>query len=418
LDFDIVSGFRLRASDFLVGDMDLNYTLEEERFRDEVRAWLAANLPTDWERLTYAEAENMDQWMAFLKRWQRQLYEAGWAGLSWPEEYGGRGATIIEQLIFTEEMARARAPSLLNISIGIELVGPAIMHHGTEEQKRRYLPKILSAEEIWSQGFSEPGAGSDLASLQTRAVLEDDCFVITGQKVWMSWAEYSDYCILLARTGPSTPKHKGISCLLVDMRSPGITIRPTKQITGEAEFSEVFFDGVVVPRENLVGEFNQGWTVAMTILMHERGTSAIGYQIRFRRELEELIQLARSFERDGRRAADDPLLRQKLAQAYIEVETLKHNIYRSATQIMRSGKPGPESSIIKLFWSEMDRRQKEVAMEVLGMYSQLAGGSKWAIDHGRWLRAFLWSRAGTIYAGSSEIQRNIIAERVLGLPRG
>jgi alkylation response protein AidB-like acyl-CoA dehydrogenase len=202
------------------------------------------------------------------------------------------------------------------------------------------------------------------------------------------------------------------------MRSPGITIRPTKQITGEAEFSEVFFDGVVVPRENLVGGLGSGWAVAMTILMHERGTSAIGYQIRLRRELDELIQLAKSFEREGHRASEDPLLRQKLAQAYIEVEILKHNIYRSVTQIMRSGKPGPESSIIKLFWSEMDRRQKETAMEILGMYSQLAKGSKWAVDDGRWLRAFLWSRAGTIYAGSSEIQRNIIAERVLGMPRG
>jgi alkylation response protein AidB-like acyl-CoA dehydrogenase len=249
-------------------------------------------------------------------------------------------------------------------------------------------------------------------------VLEDDHFVVTGQKVWTSWAEYSDFCILLARTDPAVPKHKGISCLLVDMRSPGVNIRPTVQITGEAEFSEVFFDGVRVPRENLVGEINQGWAVAMTILMHERGTSAIGYQIRFRNELDELIGLAKEFERDGHPASEDPLLRQKLAQSYIEVEILKYNIYRSATQIMRSGKPGPESSITKLFWSEMDRRQKEAGMEMLGMYSQLVRGSRRAVDNGRWQRAFLWSRAGTIYAGSSEIQRNIIAERVLGMPKG
>ncbi|HXG68534.1 MAG TPA: acyl-CoA dehydrogenase [Blastocatellia bacterium] len=398
--------------------MRLAYTEEEERFRNEVRAWLAANLPKDWKSLAYADAERMDEWMAFLKDWQRKLYDAGWAGISWLKEYGGRGATINEQLIFIEEMARARAPNLMNISIGMELVGPAIIHHGTEEQKRRYLPKILSAEEIWCQGFSEPGAGSDLAALQTRAALEDDHFVVTGQKVWTSWAEYSDYCILLARTDPAAPKHKGISCLLVDMRSPGITIRPTVQITGEAEFSEVFFDGVRVPRDNLVGGINQGWAVAMTILMHERGTSAIGYQIRFRNELDELIELAKSFDREGQRPADDPLVRQQLAQAFIEVEILKYNIYRSATQIKRSGRPGPESSIIKLFWSEMDRRQKEMGMEMLGLHSQLAQGSKWAVDHGKWLRAFLWSRAGTIYAGSSEIQRNIIAERVLGMPRG
>jgi len=298
------------------------------------------------------------------------------------------------------------------------LVGPALMHDGTEEQKRRYLPKILSAEEIWCQGFSEPNAGSDLAALQTRAVPDGDHFVITGQKVWVSWAEYSDHCILLVRTDPAAPKHKGISCLLVDMRSPGITVRPIVQMTGEAEFSEVFFDGVRVPREHLVGEINQGWAVAMTILMHERGTSAIGYQIRLRAELDELMGLAKSIERDGRPASADPLIQQKLAQAYIEVEILKYIIYRSATQVGRHGRPGPESSIIKLFWSEMDRRQKAVAMEILGLRSQLVAGSEWAVAHGRWQRAFLWSRAGTIYAGSSEIQRNIIAERVLGLPRG
>jgi alkylation response protein AidB-like acyl-CoA dehydrogenase len=398
--------------------MDLNYTIEEEQFRDQVRSWLAANLPVGWQSLASGETADMDAWIAFLKDWQAKLCSAGWSGIAWPKEYGGRGATIIEQLIFTEEMALAGAPNMMNIAIGMELVGPAIIHHGSEQQKRRYLPKILSADEIWCQGFSEPGAGSDLASLQTRAVLQGDRFIVTGQKVWTSWAEYSDHCILLARTDSLAPKHKGISCLLVDMRSPGITIRPTVQITGEAEFSEVFFDGVEVPFENLVGEINQGWMVAMTVLMHERGTSAIGYQIRFRAELDELINLAKTTQRQGRPASLDPQVRQKLAQSFIEVEILKHNIYRSATQIMISGKPGPESSIVKLFWSEMDQRQKEIGMEMLGMFSQLVAGDPRAVDYGRWPRAFLWSRAGTIYAGSSEIQRNIIAERVLGMPRG
>jgi len=398
--------------------MNLDYTPEEQRFRVEVRNWIDANLSPDWEDISRRQAENMDEWMAFLKDWQHKLHQAGWAGISWPEEYGGRGATINEQLIFTEEMAKTKAPNMMNVSIGIELAGPAIIHHGTEEQKQRYLRKILSAEEIWAQGFSEPGAGSDLASLQTKAVIDGDYFVVTGQKVWMSWAEYSDFCILLARTDPDAPKHKGISFLLVDMKSSGITIRPTVQITGEAEFSEVFFDGVRVPRENLVGGLNQGWNVAMTVLMHERGTSAIGYQIRFRNELDDLIRLAQSHQRDGRLVSEDPAFRRKLAQAFIDVEVLKYNIYRSATQMVRSGKPGPESSIVKLFWSEMDRRQKLLGMEMLGMYSQLVNGSEWAVDHGKWPRAFLWSRAGTIYAGSSEIQRNIIAERVLGMPRG
>jgi len=397
--------------------MDLNRTQEEERFCDEVRAWLAANLRDLNESQSYDQAENMDEWMAFLKRWQRKLYEAGWSGISWPREYGGRGASIIEELIFTEELARAKAPNLMNIGIGIELVGPAIIHHGTEAQKQRYLPKILSGEEIWSQGFSEPDAGSDLASLRTVAVEKDEQFFVTGQKVWTSWAEYSDYCILLARTDPSASKHKGISCFLVDMKSPGITIRPTVQITGEAEFSEVFFDNVCLPRESLLGGINEGWKVAMTILAHERGTSAIRYQIRFRRELDDLISLSKSTKREGRILSDDPLVKQKLAQCFIEVEVLKYNIYRSVSQIMRNGKPGSESSIVKLFWSEMDRRQKELGMEILGIYSQLVQHSKWTVDGGQWPRAFLWSRAGTIYAGSSEIQRNIIAERVLGLPK-
>jgi len=397
--------------------MDLNRTQEEERFCDEVRAWLAANLRDLNESQSYDQAENMDEWMAFLKRWQRKLYEAGWSGISWPREYGGRGASIIEELIFTEELARAKAPNLMNIGIGIELVGPAIIHHGTEAQKQRYLPKILSGEEIWSQGFSEPDAGSDLASLRTVAVEKDEQFFVTGQKVWTSWAEYSDYCILLARTDPSASKHKGISCFLVDMKSPGITIRPTVQITGEAEFSEVFFDNVCLPRESLLGGINEGWKVAMTILAHERGTSAIRYQIRFRRELDDLISLSKSTKREGRILSEDPLVKQKLAQCFIEVEVLKYNIYRSVSQIMRNGKPGSESSIVKLFWSEMDRRQKELGMEILGIYSQLVQHSKWTVDGGQWPRAFLWSRAGTIYAGSSEIQRNIIAERVLGLPK-
>ena len=397
--------------------MDLNRTQEEERFCDEVRAWLAANLRDLNESQSYDQAENMDEWMAFLKRWQRKLYAAGWSGISWPREYGGRGASIIEELIFTEELARAKAPNLMNIGIGIELVGPAIIHHGTEAQKQRYLPKILSGEEIWSQGFSEPDAGSDLASLRTVAVEKDEQFFVTGQKVWTSWAEYSDYCILLARTDPSASKHKGISCFLVDMKSPGITIRPTVQITGEAEFSEVFFDNVCLPRESLLGGINEGWKVAMTILAHERGTSAIRYQIRFRRELDDLISLSKSTKREGRILSEDPLVKQKLAQCFIEVEVLKYNIYRSVSQIMRNGKPGSESSIVKLFWSEMDRRQKELGMEILGIYSQLVQHSKWTVDGGQWPRAFLWSRAGTIYAGSSEIQRNIIAERVLGLPK-
>lgn len=251
--------------------MRLNYTPEEERFRDEVRAWLAANLPKDREKIENAEGENTDEWMAFLKGWQRKLYDAGWAGISWPKEYGGRGATINEQLIFTEEMARAKAPNLMNVSIGIELVGPAIIHHGTEEQKRRYLPKILSAEEIWSQGFSEPGAGSDLASLQTRAEVEDDHFVITGQKVWTSWAHKAHAFFVLCRTSPqSDDRHEGLSQLIVELKAPGVTVRPIRFMNAHHHFNEVFLDNVFVPDEMVVGEIGQGWKQVTSELALER----------------------------------------------------------------------------------------------------------------------------------------------------
>ena len=398
--------------------MDLNLTPEEARFRDEVREWLEANLPRGWEPLFENRGEDMESWVQFLKEWQRKLFGNGLVGIGWPREYGGRGATMIEQLILTQELARAGAPELLHIAAGLELVGPALMHYGTPEQKQRYLPRILSAKEVWSQGFSEPGAGSDLAALQTRAVLEDGHFVVTGQKVWISSAGISDYNIMLVRTDPDAPRHKGISCLLVDMHSPGVTLTPTRQMTGESEFAEIFLDGVKVPRENLLGGLNEGWSVAMTILMYERGTAAIAAQQVARTQLDELLELAKSLQVGDRPAAADPILRQRLAQAHIEVEILKHIIYRSVSEIQRTGKPGSESSIIKTFWSEMERRQKEVAMEMQGLYSQLSKGSKWAVDDGRWQREYLWSRAGTIYSGSSEIQRNIIALRVLGMPRG
>ena len=397
--------------------MDLNWTPQEAQFRDEVQEWLSANLPRDWGPLFENRGEDMESWVHFLKGWQRKLHENGLVGIGWPKEYGGRGATIVEQLILAEELARAGAPELLHIGAGIELVGPALMHYGTPEQKQRYLPRILSAEEVWSQGYSEPGAGSDLAALQTRAVVEEDHFSVSGQKVWISSAGHSDYNIMLVRTDPDAPKHKGISCLLVDMHSPGVTITPTRQMTGESEFAEVFLDGVKVPRENLLGGLNDGWGVALTILMYERGTAAIAAQQVARSQLDELLRLSKSLQVAGRPAAADPILRQRLAQAHIEVEILKHIIYRTASEIQRSGKPGSESSIIKLFWSEMERRQKETAMEMQGLYSQLRKGSKWAVDDGRWQREYLWARAGTIYAGSSEIQRNIIAQRVLGMPR-
>jgi alkylation response protein AidB-like acyl-CoA dehydrogenase len=284
-------------------------------------------------------------------------------------------------------------------------------------KKKRYLSKILSCEEIWCQGFSEPNAGSDVASIRTRAELKGDEFIINGQKVWTSLAQIADWCMLLVRTDPEAPKHRGMSYLLVDMHSPGITVRPLKQLTGEAEFNEVFFADVRVPRQNLVGELNEGWRVAITTLMNERGTAAFGTQARFRIILDNLMGLAKKSTVNGKPALQDPLIRQQLAQHYIEVELLKYNCFRNFTRLLRGGTPGPEGSTLKLQWSELNQRMQETAMAIEGPYSQLLRGSPWAVESGRWQHNFLRSRANTIEAGTSEIQRNIIAERVLGLSK-
>ena len=397
--------------------MDLTLTPAEEKFRDECHAWLEAHVPRQWHDPTFREALSPAEEVAFLKSWQRTLYEGGWVGLTWPREYGGQGATFMEQVIFNQEMTRAKAPPLINV-LGIIIAGPTIMVHGTEEQKRRYLPNILNAEEIWCQGFSEPNSGSDLASLTTRARLDGDEFVVNGQKIWNSFGHLAQQCLLLARTDFNVPKHRGISALIVDMQSPGIAVKPLRQITGDAEFNEVFFDDVRVPRANLLGEMNDGWNAAITILMFERLNTASLLETQTKIALDELLETARRTLRNGRPATEDPLIRQKLAQIYIEVEILRLSTYRSITRLQRGQRPGPEGSIDKLFWSETAQRLYEVAMEILGPYGQLVKGSKWAIDSGRWPYEFLRARADTIAGGTSEIMRNIIGERVLGLPKG
>jgi len=391
--------------------MDLSFSATEEAFRSELRAWLADNAPAaqgDGEQ-TLAEE------VASLVQWQRKLHAGGWVGAHWPKEYGGRGATVVENYLFQEEMARAKAPEIIN-RIGVNLVGPTLITHGSEAQKQRYLSKILGAEEIWCQLFSEPGAGSDLTALRCKAERDGDVFVVNGQKVWTSYAQFSSWGILLARTDPAAPKSKGISFLIVDMHSPGITIRPLRQMTGSEEFNEVFLDNVRIPAANLVGELNRGWEIAQTTLSHERGTSARQLVVH-RILLEELLALARTHDRGGTRAASHPLARQRLAQAFVEVELLKLHNWRTLTNLLRHGRPGPESSLVKLFWSEMSQRLHDTAMEILGVDGQLMPGDRRTIARGRWPRSYLYYRAGTIFAGTSEIQRNIIAERVLGLPR-
>lgn len=395
--------------------MDLNLTPRELRSRDEVRAWFAENVPKDWVKRR-DEEESMQGRFDYLRAWQRKLYDAGWAGISWPKDFGGRGAPVMEQVIFIEEMARAEAPPMANV-IALGLIGPTIIAFGTPEQKKRYLAKMLSAEEIWCQGFSEPNAGSDLAALSTAAVLDGDHFVVNGQKVWTSYAWAADWCELIVRTDPTVPKHKGLTALLVDMHSPGVEVRGLKQMSGESEFGEIFFRDVRVPVANVVGKVNEGWGVAMGTLMHERGTFGAALQVNYRRNFNRLVEIAKHIDRNGKPASEDPVIRQKLAQCYAEIEVMRLNQLRAFSRINETGVPGPEGSIQKIFWSELNQRFQQVAMEILGPYGQLAHGSPDAFDEGQWAYGYLRSRGNTIEAGTSEIQRNIIGHFVLGLPK-
>jgi alkylation response protein AidB-like acyl-CoA dehydrogenase len=389
--------------------MDLNLTPSEEQFRDELRAWLAANLPPPWTGRTSEEEKGA--YFDYLRDWQRRANESGWAGLAWPKQYGGRGATVMEQAIFQEEWARAEAPPLIN-ALGLSLIGPTIIAVGTEEQKRRFCPKILSAEEIWCQGFSEPNAGSDVASLGTKAVRDGDHFIVNGQKIWTSLAHISDWCLLLVRTDPNAPKHKGITALLADMHSPGVTVRPLRQMTGDAGFNEVFFSNVRVPVANVLGEVNRGWQTAIATLMNERANLGTGVYVQFKRNLDALIARARQTTRFSRVTSEDPVIRQKLAQVYLELEIFRLNTNRALSKMSKSSIPGPEGSILKLCWSELNQRLQQTAMEALGPYGQLK-----ELDDNLWVYGYLRTRGNTIEAGTSEIQRNIIAERVLGLPK-
>ncbi|MBI4562844.1 MAG: acyl-CoA dehydrogenase family protein [Candidatus Rokubacteria bacterium] len=396
--------------------MDFKLSPQEEAFRDRLRGWLEVNAPGDWAKLRVRFA-TQDEQIAFLKDWQRRLYEAGYVGLQWPKEYGGGGATLMEQAIFYEEMARAKAPELPNV-IGLDMGGPAIINHGTEAQKRRYLPKILSGEEIWCQGFSEPNAGSDLAALETRAEPKDGIYLVNGQKVWTSYAHFAQWCLLLARTDPTAPKHKGLTYFLVDMRSPGVTVKPLRQMSGDAEFNELFFENVEVPASNILGRENGGWEVAITTLMFERGPRTVSRQLLLRQGIDAAMGLARRLQREGRKASQDPLIRQRLAQFYIDSYALRYSTLRTLTKLVRGEPPGPEGSASKLFFSETWQRLLELMLELEGPYALLREGTDWAIEAGYWQFRYLRSRGDTIAAGTSEIQKNIIGERVLGLPKG
>jgi alkylation response protein AidB-like acyl-CoA dehydrogenase len=396
--------------------MDLVFGPDEERFRERVRNFLRENLPPKWGTAEQRLPEGLTQ-VEFLRDWQRRLHQGGLLGMSWPKEYGGQGASRTEMAIFNEEMALCRAPGPLN-ALGLSMAGPTIITHGTDEQKRRYLRKILSCEEISCQGFSEPNSGSDVASLRTRAELRGDEFIVNGQKVWTSMAHLADWCMLLVRTDPEAPKHRGLSYLLVDMHSSGVTVRPLRQMTGEEEFNQLFFDDVRVPRKNLLGPQGGGWGVALTTLMNERATLSLSIVARFGNTFEDLKRLAmRALEEDAT-PLSPRVIRQALAQFYIDVESMKYLAYRNFSRLLRGGTPGPEGSISKLLWSELNQRMNEFALAVQGPRAVLEEGSPHVVEGGRWQYGTLRARGNTIEEGTSEIQRSIIAERLLGMPKG
>jgi alkylation response protein AidB-like acyl-CoA dehydrogenase len=378
--------------------VDLRDTADEAAFRQEVREFIQQNLPEAARRRGARRFEDDD------REWSRKLGEAGYAGLTWPKEYGGAGAPYTHQGIFLEEQARAEAPSHLGV-IGIGMAGPTIMAWGTDAQKSRYLSKILTADEIWCQGFSEPDSGSDLASVRTRIEDKGDHFLVNGQKVWSSFAHIADFCILIGLGDPEAPKYKGLTYVIADMHAPGVEVRPLIQITGHPEFNEIFFTDVRVPKENLLGEIGGGWQVAMTTLLHERGTLGFALAATLDVAVRKVVALARELN------VTDPVLRDRIAREWVELQALRYTNYRALTTLQKTGTPGPEGSISKLVWSESNQRLTKLALEILGSHAQLTN------DDGYWHYQQLRSRGNTIEAGTSEILRNIIAERMLGLPR-
>jgi len=383
--------------------VDLRFSAEDEAFRAEVREWLDGHLVGE-----FAEGRGLGgpgrehEGFDLRRAWERVLGEAGWIGLGWPKEHGGRGATVMQQVIFAEEYSRARAPARVN-HMGEHLLGPTLVAFGTDEQQARFLPPILRGDELWCQGYSEPNAGSDLANVQTRAVLDGDEWAVTGQKVWTSLAHWADWCFVVARTGGADkPRHKGLSYLLVPMGQTGIEIRPIVQLTGTSEFNEVFFDGARTSRGNVVGEVDGGWRVAMGTLAFERGVATLAQQIGFERELAGVVATARETGR-----VEEPVVRNRLVEAWIGLRLLRFNALRT---LASDGEPGPEASVAKLAWATWHRALGELAVDVQGPAGVAAG------DEGA-EALFLFTRADTIYGGSNEVQRNVIAERSLGLPR-
>ncbi|HTK16787.1 MAG TPA: acyl-CoA dehydrogenase family protein [Acidimicrobiia bacterium] len=387
--------------------MDFRYPPEAEAFRTEFRAWLEANLPDEVQgRGLGGSLEIESTTLETLRAWNRTLADARYAAIAWPEEWGGRGAGVMEQVVYAEEMHRAHAPGTLN-PLGLSNIAPAIIEHGTDEQKRTLLPRMLRGDDIWCQGFSEPNAGSDLASLRTQAVLDGESWIVNGQKTWNTLGHMANWCELLVRTDPEAPKHKGITCLLVDMTRPGVEVRPLVTITGDKEFNEIFFTDVRVPVDCTLGPVNEGWRVAMTTLAYERGTVA-KLHTGTRSKIARLIDEARKIPLgDGRMATEDPVWREKLAATYLDGELLKLISDRALSAELHGRAMGPEGSIAKLQWSETEQRVAELATEILGPDAL----------SGPWARDRVYSRALTIAGGTTQVNKNILAQRMLGLPR-
>ncbi|HEX4493351.1 MAG TPA: acyl-CoA dehydrogenase family protein [Acidimicrobiia bacterium] len=386
--------------------MNFNYSPEAEAFRKKFRAWLDANLTDDVRAGASWSMDLEGERLEGLRAWNRTLADARYAAIAWPDEWGGRGAGLMEQVVFAEEMHRAGAPGTLN-PLGLSNIAPAIIEHGTDEQKRTLLPRMLRGDDIWCQGFSEPNAGSDLASLQCRAVRDGDVWIVNGQKTWNTLGHLANWCELLVRTDTDAPKHKGITCLLVDMTLPGVEVRPLVTITGEVEFNEIFFTDVRVPVSQTLGPVNEGWRVAMTTLAYERGTVA-KLHMGLRSKVQRLLTLARETPgRDGAPVSEDPVLRQKLARVYLEAELLKLISERAISAELHGRAMGPEGSIAKLVWSETEQHLTEVASDVLGP-DALSGA---------WARDRVYSRALTIAGGTTQVNKNILAQRILGMPR-
>jgi alkylation response protein AidB-like acyl-CoA dehydrogenase len=377
--------------------VDLTFNDQETGFRDELRAWLAAH-----DAGPEPQGDEDAHWI-WRRDWQRQLADGRWAGVHWPPEYGGRGATLTQSAIFFEELGRARAPLPADV-LGLLLAGPTLMSWGTDAQKERLLPTILDATESWCQGFSEPDAGSDLAALKTRAVHEGDEWVVTGQKVWTSGAQYAKWCMLVARTDGEAAKHKGLTYFVLDMEQEAVQVRPLRQITGEAEFNELFLEGARIPDENVVGGVGNGWKVALTTLMNERAGLAFFLQVRLRQQLDRLIE-----EAAARGLIDDPVVAERLGELHVRAEVIRLTAYRGLTAIEKYGQPGPEGSLTKWMWSEANQMLTQLAVDVLGP-DALVAGSPWAYE-------LLRARGNSIEGGTTEILKNIVAERVLGLPR-